>query len=79
MDYPENELPDDPFDTFQTTGEVAAYIWHKFGETGLGISSRIFPRTPHAMTFWTSALNCPRQAWDAPQQLSVSLPLAPCP
>jgi hypothetical protein len=35
MDDPENELPGDPFETFQTTGEVAAYVWHKLGKDGL--------------------------------------------
>ena len=29
------ELPDDPFGQFETTGEVAAYVWHKCGEDGL--------------------------------------------
>jgi hypothetical protein len=29
------ELPDNPFDEFQTIGEVVAYVWHKEGEGAL--------------------------------------------
>jgi hypothetical protein len=53
MDDPDNssfpeELPDAPFDAFQTIGEIVAYVWHKEGEGALReLMARPIPGHPY--------------------------------